>query len=149
MRLIFFASILLIPLLAEGQSRDEQAVASLSRRKFQWMINKNEDSLRNLVDERLQYIHSNGWVQNKHDLLEDLRSGKLNYQKVSVKESAVRIFPENSKGGQQTAIVTGTGTFEGVTEGKLFAMDLRYTEVYVRDQKNIWRLVSRHANRMP
>ncbi len=149
MRLIVFVSILLIPLLAEGQSRDEEAVASLSKRKFQWLINKNEDSLRALADERLQYIHSNGWIQNKHDLLEDLKSGRLNYQKVTVKESAVRIFPESSKGGQQTAIVAGTGTFEGITEGKSFTMDLRYTEVYIRDQKNIWRLVSRHANRMP
>lgn len=149
MRLIVFCSILLIPLLAEGQSRDEEAVAALSKRKFQWLINKNEDSLRNLADERLQYIHSNGWVQTKQDLLEDLRSGKLNYQKISVKESAVRIFPEKNKGSLQTAIVTGTGTFEGITEGKSFSMDLRYTEVYVRDQKNIWRLVSRHANRMP
>lgn len=99
------------------------------------------DSLNAILDDQVQYIHSNGWVQNKKEVLEDMRSGKLVYQNVTVKEDQVRMYGE-------TAIVTGLGTFEGVNNGTAFKLDLRYTEVYLNTQSG-WRLVSRHSNRMP
>jgi hypothetical protein len=130
-----------LPAASQTVSRDEQTVLSLSKRKFDWLISKQYDSLTALMDDRIQYIHSNGWTQNKKEVLEDLRSGKLNYQKVTIKESGARIFGTS-------AVVTGLGTFEGITEGKLFTMDLRYTEVYIKSG-NRWKLASRHANKMP
>ena len=135
--------------LAFSQDQREQRVLDLSRKKFDWLIQRNYDSLNNFLDDNILYIHSNGWVQAKMEIIEDLKSGKLNYQKVIIKESKVRLYP--SSGTSSTAaVVTGLGTFEGITEGKPFAMDLRYTEVYVLSGMPIrWRLVSRHANRMP
>lgn len=126
---------------AQTLSREEQVVLDLSRKKFDWLITKQYDSLSALMDERMLYIHSNGWTQSSKEVIEDLRSGKLNYQKVTLKETRVRLYG-------QAAIVTGLGTFEGITEGKPFGMDLRYTEVYTRSGSR-WRLASRHANRMP
>lgn len=127
--------------LAQTPTREEQFVLDLSRKKFDWMVLKNYDSLNYLMDDKVQYIHSSGWVQNKQEVLDDLRSGKLIYQKVSIKESASRLY-------NTTIIVTGLGIIDGVTEGKAFSLPLRYTEVYVKSG-NRWKLVSRHANKMP
>ena len=127
--------------IAQSTSREEQAVLDLSRKKFDWLINKQYDSLTKLMDDRMQYLHSNGWTENKKEVVEDIRSGKLNYQKVTIKEASARVYPA-------TAIVIGVGTFEGVNDGKPFSLELRYTEVYIKSG-NQWRLASRHANRMP
>ncbi len=133
-----FVAILIIHVagIAWAQSDVERAILDLSSRKFEWLIARQVDSL-----EKVQYIHSNGWVQTKREVIDDMRSGKLVYRKVTTKEASVRLYSE-------TAILTGLGTFEGINAGTAFLLDLRYTEVYVR-ATNHWVLVSRHSNRMP
>ena len=126
---------------AQIPSHEEQFILDLSKKKFDWLIGKDYDSLSILLDDKIQYIHSNGWIQNKGEILDDLRTGKLVYKGVTIKESTARLYAT-------TALATGLGTFEGVTEGKPFLMDLRYTEVYIKSN-NHWRLVSRHSNKMP
>jgi predicted RNA-binding protein with PUA domain len=136
--LFVFASVTISGL---AQAKPEQLVLDLSKKKFDWLINKQYDSLELLLDDQLKYIHSNGWVQSKKEVFEDSRSGKLVYQKIEITESAVRRY-------DNTAIVTGKGKFSGIGNGNSFAMELAYTEVYVKSN-NRWRLASRHANRMP
>ncbi len=141
MRILLTLFILSWVIPAAAQSDQEKAVLSLSAKKFDWLIHKQVDSLDRVLDARVQYVHSNGWIQNKKEVLEDLRSGKLVYEKVTVKEATVRLYGK-------TAIVNGLGTFEGINNGTAFRMDLRYTEVYIRNSGG-WLLASRHSNRMP
>lgn len=124
-----------------SQSTEEQQVLDLSRRKFDWLTQGIVDSLEALLDERVEYVHSNGWVQTRADVLSDMKSRKLVYQRVTIKEASARRYG-------QAAVVTGLGTFEGVNSGTAFKLDLRYTEVYVLSGTR-WKLVSRHSNRMP
>ena len=46
--------------------------------------------------------------QSKKEVIEDLKSGKLNYTAIVVQESSVSLF------NNQSAVVTGKGTFKGV-----------------------------------
>jgi hypothetical protein len=131
----------LLALPAFAQTAEEKAVSELSRKKFNWLIRKEADSLSRALDERVQYVHSNGWVQSKKEVLDDMKSGKLVYQAVTVKESTVRIYG-------QAAIVTGLGSFEGINSGTAFKLEMRYTEVYVKTPEG-WKLASRHSNRVP
>lgn len=124
-----------------AQTKDEKAVLDLSRKKFEWLINKQADSLESVLDNRVMYVHSNGWTQSKKEVLADMQSGKLIYKIVEVKDASVRLY-------SNTAIVTGIGRFSGAREGNTFDMDLSYTEVYVLQEKR-WVLASRHANRLP
>lgn len=139
----FLAAILfsLAPIGLGAQSTDELAVRTLSQKKFDWLIGGQADSLDRMLDDRVQYVHSNGWTQTKREVLDDMRSGKLVYQRVTVKEAVVRLY-------DKAAVVNGLGTFEGVNGGNPFKLDLRYTEVYVYDRGR-WKMVSRHSNRMP
>jgi hypothetical protein len=108
--------------------------------KFRWMELQQLDSLSAFLHPDLKYIHSNGWIESKDDVLKDLQSGKLVYLKVQVQEAQVRQIA-------QTAIVTGKGNFKVVMDGKSLDINLLYTEVYVK-QKKQWLLISRHANRL-
>ena len=73
---------LLVVLSGFAQSKTEQLVLDLSKKKFDWLINKQYDSLGFLMDDQLKYIHSNGWVQSKKEVIDDSKSGKLTYQKI-------------------------------------------------------------------
>lgn len=122
-----------------SQSKQEQEVLQLSHAKFKWLVNKKIDSLQFFLDERLTYIHSNGWVQTKKELIDDLLSGKLTYDKIEVVKDSIRIYPKS-------AVVTGRGKFTARLNGTTNTFELTYSETYVL-QKREWRLVSRHASR--
>lgn len=147
MRFIISASFLLISILSAAQKKQitdesatEQFVLRLHEKKFQWMINKQTDSLNSILDPRVIYVHSNGWQQNRKEITDDLKSGKLIMNSVSVMEAKARVY----KGA---VIINGKGKFDVVVDGKAVVLDLLYTEVYVR-KKEGWLLVTRHANRI-
>lgn len=138
MRLFFV--LLILSTYSFAQSKEEQEVLDLSARKFVWMQNKQLDSLEAILDDRLMYIHSNGWVETKSEVIDDLKNGKLTYEQVKLTESRVRLWDD-------TAIVTGKGIFNVVLDGKPLEFNLGFSEVYIL-QYGKWKLVSRHANRM-
>lgn len=125
----------------KDESASEKFVLKLHENKFRWMVNKQLDSLNAILDERVQYVHSNGWVQNKKEVTDDLRTGKLMMKSVKVTEAIARVY----KG---FVIVNGKGNFDVVVNGTAVDIQLLYTEVYAKRQ-NGWLLVSRHANRLP
>lgn len=141
-----FLMCLTINLLAQSKNTQnenlakEKTILQLHESKFEWLVKKQYDSLKSVLDEKLVYIHSNGWTESKDEIIADLKSGKLNYLGVKVTESKARIF----KG---TGIVTGKGTFNVVMDGKSIELQLMYTEVYLEKKKG-WKLVSRHANKI-
>jgi hypothetical protein len=125
---------------AQGQA-SEQTVLDLSKKKFGWMIRMKYDSLQSAFDDRLMFVHSNGWVENKQEFIQDIKSGKLRYTNIQVLEATARLYPS-------TAIVTGKGKFQVLLDGSNLELTLCYTEVYVQKDGK-WLLASRHANRMP
>jgi hypothetical protein len=118
----------------------EKFVKSFSEKKNQWLISRNVDSVKAMLDNRCLYIHSNGWIQSAAEVTADLQSKKLVYEKIEVHESQARQF-------ESMVIVTGRGRFAGSVDGKPFDMMLMFTEVYVK-RKSGWKLVSRHSNKL-
>ena len=133
---LLMAFALCTTLLAQ-QTPAEKFVANLAQQKNKWLIAQRYDSLRNILDARCLYVHSNGWTQNAAEVIADMQSGKLRYQKIHFSDVQARQF-------ESMVIVTGKGQFEGNMQGKTFAIQLAFTEVYVK-RKASWKLVSRHA----
>ena len=125
---------------AAQEANQEKYLLDLSRRKFDWMVAKQLDSLSQLLDKDMLYIHSNGLIQKKEEMLESFKNGSLLLDSVSVTDAAVRMFGT-------TAIITGKGNFYGSMRGTTFQSTLLYTEVYV-NKNQYWKLVSRHANKL-
>lgn len=137
---ILLHGFLLISFVSFGQ-KDEATVDQLHRKKFNWLINKNYDSLNQLLHEQVNYIHSNGWVQTKKEVIEDLKTGKLNYTQIEVIEATTSIY-------KNTAVVSGKGRFRGLMPDKSeFNLSLFYTEVYVKVGKE-WKLFNRLATKI-
>jgi hypothetical protein len=119
----------------------EQAVLDLSKKKFGWMTRLSYDSLESALDDRLLFVHSNGWTETKEEFIQDIKSGKLRYVDINVTEANARMY-------SGTAIVTGKGNFKVLLDGNELVINLYYTEVYVW-KNDKWLLASRHANRLP
>jgi hypothetical protein len=122
------------------ESAIEKFVLRLHEKKFRWMEKKQLDSLTMILDDRVVYVHSNGWVQNKKEITDDLQSGKLIMNSVTISEATARVY----KGA---VIINGKGLFNVVVNGNAVNIELLYTEIYVR-KKEGWLLVSRHANKL-
>jgi hypothetical protein len=136
-------SALIIPVGINAQSSADHKIIQCSAEKFTEMIQGNVTSLSNLLHSNLRYVHSNGWVETKEDVLENIRSGKLVYHSIEILETEVR-------SGDGFAVLIGRGIFSVSLEGKPMELELKFTEVYVYDRKvKQWLLYSRHANRMP
>ncbi len=138
--------ILLIVLVSIGiqgfsQNPEAEKVNQLHKKKFEWLIHKKYDSLNWILDDQVKYIHSNGWIQSKQEVIGDLKSGKLNYTSVTVEESTASYF-------DKSVVITGKGYFKGmITDTTEFNIHLLYTEVYIKHKKQ-WKLVSRQATKL-
>ena len=141
MKKILLLAFVFTSLVSFSQSKETEAVNQLHKKKFSWMINKKYDSLDLILDSQIKFIHSNGWIQSKAEMIDDLKSGKLNYTAITIEESNARLY-------NQTVVVTGKGTFKGLMpDNSEFNIHLLYTEVYVKTKKQ-WRLVSRQATKI-
>lgn len=140
MKNVFWA-FLLWPALSGAQSPAEKEVLALHHTKFRWLMQKQYDSLQMILHPKVSYIHSNGWVENASEVIDDLKTGKLYYGSVRVEQAA-------AKQVDNCVVVTGRGQFSGLNQGNEFSIALLYTEVYVKGKKR-WMLLQRHANRLP
>lgn len=136
MRTIYTFVFLFSSFVVLAQS-EAATVDALHKQKFEWLIANNLDSMTYLLGDQVSYIHSNGWIQNREEVLNDMKSGRLQYKSIVVEESNVNLV-------EQTAIVTGKATFTGKVNTTEFSTRLLYTEVYVK-VKSRWKLISRHA----
>ena len=116
-------------------------IIALHQKKFDLMISKQFDSLSLILDADLKYIHSNGWVESKEDLLANLKSDKLVYKQVLVSETKVTLT-------NHVAIVSGKGLFSVILENQTLEIPLMYSEIYVK-KRGKWLLLHRHANKLP
>jgi hypothetical protein len=115
-------------------------IIALHQKKFDFMISKQFDSLSLILDADLKYIHSNGWVESKEDLLANLKSDKLVYKQVLVSETKVTLT-------NHVAIVSGKGLFSVILENVKIEIPLMYSEIYVK-KRGKWLLLHRHANKL-
>lgn len=53
------------------------------------LIKKDTVQLKMLLKDDIHYIHSNGWMELKKDVINDLYNGKLTYKKINVSSEKI------------------------------------------------------------
>jgi len=108
-------------------------VIKLSKVKWQWMAEKNVDTLNNLFDEKSVFVHMGGsW--GKEQELGIIKSGGIWYKNAEVHEVSVNII-------DNTAILLNRITLLAVVGGNEVTNPFMVTEVYVKENNN-WKLGS-------
>jgi hypothetical protein len=119
--------------IKNASAKAEQEIINLSKAKWQWMANKNTDSLTGLFDDKSMFVHMGGsW--GKEQELTIIKEGNIWYKKADVHSVSVNIIGN-------TAILLNNITLLAVVGGNEVTNPFMVTEVYVR-KNNKWVLGS-------
>ncbi|WP_235537763.1 nuclear transport factor 2 family protein [Sediminicola sp. YIK13] len=119
--------------IALAQSMEiEKEITELSKQKWQWMADKNADSLAVLFHDKAKFVHMGGtWGKDRE--VDIIRSGFIHYKKADVHEVMVEVLNET------TVILWNQITLLAVVGDNEVTTPFMVTEVYVK-QDDEWKL---------
>jgi len=103
----------------------ERAVRETHEEVERALIAGDSDSLERIMIEDALFVHIDGRVETKDELIARLRSGGRSLSRES-EELLVRLYGES-------AILTGRSLIHTVVDGVEMHLDMRITRVFVRD----------------
>jgi hypothetical protein len=117
----------------------DQEIINLSKEKWQWMSEKNVDTLTNLFHEKAVFVHMGGsW--GKEQEINVIKSGGIWYKKADIHEVTVNII-------DNTAILLNRIDLLAVVGENEVTNPFMVTEVYIK-QNGVWKLGSLSFTRL-
>jgi hypothetical protein len=134
-----FLLVLVGNVFAQSTDKEKDMVIQLSKQKWQWMADKNADSLANLFHEQSVFVHMGGsWGKERE--LDVIRTGGIHYKKAAVYSVSV-----NTIGN--TAILLNDIDLVAVVGGNEVVNPFMVTEVYIKE-KGVWKMGSLTFSRL-
>jgi len=140
--LVLMAAATMLPAVsfAKDDSR-EAALRSAELARFEANVNADAKALGQLLDDGLEYVHSNGDLDTKTSFIESLVSGKRDYVASAATIQNVRILGD-------VAIIRGNVKVTVADNGQSRDLDIGYTDVWVWKDKR-WQMTAWRSARMP
>ncbi len=114
-------------------SEVEQQITNLSKQKWQWMADKNADTLAHLFHDKSMFVHMGGsWGKDRE--LEVIRSGGIHYKKAEVYSVTTNIIGS-------TVILLNDIDLVAVVGGNEVVNPFMVTEVYINENGK-WKMGS-------
>jgi hypothetical protein len=137
-RKLLFIYLLCISFSSGAQSDEEKLISTL-KEFHQSLVKKNTVSVNQQTDKAMSYGHSNGWIENKNDMIRNLETGYLVYN--SFKEDSIKVEINGN-----LAHARFVADISAAVNGNAGNFHLRVLEVWVKKGKR-WLLFARHAIR--
>lgn len=119
------------PPAASNTTNDEEEIKNLSKKKWDWMADKNADSLKVLFDDKCMFVHMGGsWGKGQE--INVIKSGGIWYKKAEIYSVAVNMFGN-------TAILLNDIDLVAEVGGKEVTNPFMVTEVYIK-QNGKWKM---------
>jgi hypothetical protein len=110
---------------------EQQEIINLSKQKWDWMADKNVDSLNVLFDNKCMFVHMGGsWGKTQE--LDVIKSGGIWYKKAVVYGVIVNMFGN-------TAILLNDIDLVAMVGGREVTSAFMVTEVYIKEN-GAWRM---------
>ncbi|MEQ9218494.1 MAG: nuclear transport factor 2 family protein [Cyclobacteriaceae bacterium] len=114
-------------------SSTEKVIIQLSKDKWQWMADKNADTLERLFHEKAVFVHMGGsWGKERE--INIIREGGIWYKQADVHEVSVNVI-------ENTAILLNRITLLAEVGGNEVTNPFEVTEVYIK-LDDTWKLAS-------
>lgn len=118
----------------------EQVLINLSKDKWQWMADKQADTLKNFLHDKAMFVHMGGsW--DKEQEVNIIKNGFIWYKKADIHDVTVNII-------DNTAILLNRITLLAVVGGNEVTNSFVVTEVYIK-QNGSWKLGSLSFSHLP
>ncbi len=102
---------------------------------------KDSVALKWLLSDKVSYGHSNGWIETKKEVIQDLYNGKLTYKKISA------TAPTTTTEGN-VAAARSVADIDALMDGKLMSFKLKVLQVWIWENEH-WTLFARQSVPMP
>lgn len=112
-------------------------------RDYQSAVKRNDsETMDRILDDAFVLVTGAGKTFTKADLLEEARSGRMDYERQDDEQQTVRLWGD-------TAIVTALLTAKGTEDGQPFSYRVWFSDTYIRTPKG-WRYAfGQSAGRLP
>ena len=124
---------------AANPTTEQQEIINLSKQKWNWMADKNVDSLKVLFDDKSMFIHMGG-TWGKTEELATIKDGGIWYKKAEVYAVVVNMF-------HNTAILLNDIDLVAVVGGNEVTNPFMVTEVYIKENGK-WKMGSLTFSRL-
>lgn len=136
---IFCTAILVMSVLASMAQPEQEKLVATMKQFHQALVKKNTVSINQQTDKSLSYGHSNGWVETKTELIQNLETGYMSY--LEIREDSIRAeFNGNMAHARFIADINAS------VNGNKNSFHLKVLEVWVKKGKR-WLLFARQAVR--
>jgi hypothetical protein len=135
---IFLVLLFSVLLQTTSAQDDSLALRDAIAKLDQALLKQDSAALDQLLDGKLSFGHSNGWVQTKQDVWNDFKEGRLNYLDLTTTE--VKILQI----GKELATITMKVQAKGKLKEKEFDLKLTVLQVWKKDKKG-WQLFARQS----
>jgi ketosteroid isomerase-like protein len=105
------------------------------------ILHGNTSAMDALLADDYMAISPTGILQSKEQALANLRAGNVHFTSLDLSDRKIRIYGT-------TALVTSRAEVAGKGPEGDFSGSYRYTRVYVRDARGVWRIVSFEASKI-
>jgi len=136
MKYCLFILLLVSHVFANAQTEEEKLISTM-KDFHQALVQKNTVSINQQTEKSLSYGHSNGWVQNKIDIIKDFETGLISYQ--TYKEDSIQVLMSGN-----FANIRFIADIDATLRGNLISNHLKVLEVWVKKGKR-WLLFARQA----
>ncbi len=140
MRYLLIILTLFISIGGFAENADSISLARTIRVFNKALVNRDTVELNRLLKDDVHYYHSNGWLQLKRDVIEDLYNGKLTYKEVNATMQGIK-FTGNIAQARMIADV------DVALYDKRIKMKLQVVQVWLR-REGRWVLYSRHSEKI-
>lgn len=136
----YFKIIFLFCFLSQLSAQKNEILLQSVRSLNQALLTKDSSALHFLLHKDLSYGHSNGWIENKEELIQNNTSGYLIYKIIQVDTMHIQIM-------DKLAIARYTATHDIVLNGKSISLKLHVCQTWVK-QKRKWKLLARQSTKI-
>ena len=140
MKVLLTIGLLFISLFVFGQP-DSIRLKETMQKLDKALLQKDEVVLKTVLNQDLNFGHSNGWIQTKSDVLNDFKTGKLVYNKIENNSSAILSI------NKKWATVKSNTNAEGTVNGTAFKLTLHVMQVWMKTKQG-WQLVARQSTKI-
>lgn len=132
------------PLHAMPRAEKHEVRHQIERLEEAWksaVLHGNLAAMDGLLADDYMAITPSGILQSKEQALAGLRSGATRFSSLDLSDRKIRLYGT-------TALVTSRAEVKGSGPEGDMSGSYRYTRVYVRDPRGVWRIVSFEASKI-
>ncbi len=135
------AASLLFSISAQGASSKEEQVMAVTQAACDAFKNRDLKALKALLAPDFTLVSSNSEIQSRAQAIAEVEAGDPKYEVFRNHHMTARVYGD-------AAVVQGITSLKGLSGGKPFAVDVRFTDTLIRENGQ-WEIVVSHVTPIP